>query len=297
MVVLEEALLQASTQHSTQHRHSIRHRVAIVALACVVCAGVASSQRGAASLPQRGAGLRQLTSRRTISRVRHSRTMREEATRIWLRHGVALTWTQQPRAECHRRSCRSCSTPTRLSKLGRGKYEDALAVTIFSGAPASSTSRCRAHFKCSRSFRRSPELKAVGERDLRGGPLIGRVVAHELGHVLLTTLSHSQTGLMRPVFGLRDVLSADDRMTDLSSVETDRLAMRFSLVPLESRRQARAVAPRLQVESAPPRVARLSPSPKRAARKARPPKRSARRRNGKGFEPAHGSVHPCPGQP
>ena len=37
---------------------------------------------------------------------------------------------------------------------------------------------------------------------------------------------------MRPVFGLRDVLSADDRTTALSSVETQRLAMRFSLVPL-----------------------------------------------------------------
>ncbi len=87
-------------------------------------------------------------------------------------------------------------------------------------------------------------IESGGERDLRGGLLIGRVVAHELGHVLLTTLAHSQTGLMRPVYGLKDVVSADDRMTDLSPVETDRLAMRFSLMPLESPREARAVAPR-----------------------------------------------------
>jgi hypothetical protein len=76
-------------------------------------------------------------------------------------------------------------------------------------------------------------LLDAGERDVRGGRLLGRIVAHELGHALLTTMVHSKTGLMRPVFGLKDVLSDDERLSDLTPVESNRLAMRFSLVPFD----------------------------------------------------------------
>jgi hypothetical protein len=52
--------------------------------------------------------------------------------------------------------------------------------------------------------------------------------------VLLTTLTHSDTGLMRPVFGLRDVLSADDETVSLTTIQAYRLMMRFSLVRLDT---------------------------------------------------------------
>ncbi len=182
--------------------------------------------------------------------------MRDEATRIWLRHGIALIWTQQPRAEC------IAVVPIvfdadGLSKLAGGKHKDALAVTVFSGASRIVYVSVPRAFEMLSQLREIMRIDSNGERDVRGGTLIGRVVAHELGHVLLTTMSHSKTGLMRPVFGLRDVLSADDRVTALSSIETQRLAMRFSLVPLggasttvardfrSSRRVASSTAPQL----------------------------------------------------
>ena len=38
---------------------------------------------------------------------------------------------------------------------------------------------------------------------------VGRVVAHELGHLLLRSVAHRQTGLMRNAFVARDVVSGD----------------------------------------------------------------------------------------
>ena len=39
---------------------------------------------------------------------------------------------------------------------------------------------------------------------------------------------------MRPVYGVSDALSAESRATELSNVDSDRLAMRFSLIPIDS---------------------------------------------------------------
>jgi Zn-dependent peptidase ImmA (M78 family) len=63
---------------------------------------------------------------------------------------------------------------------------------------------------------------------------MGRVVAHELGHVLLETTAHSATGLMRAIFDANDAMSPDERTTDLSTTESQQLAIRFSLVPLDA---------------------------------------------------------------
>jgi hypothetical protein len=208
---------------------SIRKSAAIIAITCSVCAGAAFSgqlhpYRDAASVCVR------LTSHDHLSGPA-LRTLEEEATRIWLRHGIELTWTQPVPNAC----------PTivavvfderELLKLAGGLRDEALARTLFLGRTQTIyVSVPRAFAMLAHLTAKNKTLDTVGERDFRGGTLLGRVVAHELGHVLLTTLSHSAEGLMRPVFGLRDVLSSDDATTRLSSVETNRLVMRFSLVP------------------------------------------------------------------
>jgi hypothetical protein len=162
------------------------------------------------------------------------RTIQHEASRIWLRHGVALTWTEQPAARCDTFE-EIVFDDDQLIKLAKGKVDTALARTVFLG-------RSRTiYVSAPRAFEMLAQLrdKAAhnvndGERDVRGGTLLGRIVAHELGHALLTTLAHSKSGLMRPVFGLKDVLSNDERLNDLTPVESNRLAMRFSLVPFDS---------------------------------------------------------------
>lgn len=162
------------------------------------------------------------------------KSLEQEASRIWIRQGIALSWAQPVPDTC----------PTIVSlvfderellKLAGGSRDEALARTVFLGrAQTIYVSASRAFVMLTQLTQQSKTLSSGGERDLRGGTLLGRVVAHELGHVLLTTLSHSKTGLMRPVFGLRDVLSADDVTTRLSSREMDRLEMRFSLVRIDS---------------------------------------------------------------
>ena len=160
------------------------------------------------------------------------KTIRNEASRIWLRHGVALAWTQAAAAHCDTVE-EIVFDDDELIKLAGGRVDTALARTVFLG-------RSRTiYVSVPRAFGMLAQLKDKfgssndGESDFRGGTLLGRVVAHELGHVLLTTLAHSKTGLMRPVFGLKDVLSDDDRMSDLTPAESNRLATRFSLVPFD----------------------------------------------------------------
>ena len=159
--------------------------------------------------------------------------LKEEATRIWIRHGIDLTWKQPVPATC------PMIVPVvfderELLKLAGGTIDSALARTVFLGRSQTIyVSAPRAFAMLSQLNQRYKALNNGGERDFRGGTLLGRVVAHELGHVLLTTTAHSQKGLMRPVFGLRDVLSSNEETTALSSIETNRLAMRFSLIPLD----------------------------------------------------------------
>ena len=160
-------------------------------------------------------------------------TLAAEATRIWIRHGVDLTWKQPVAATC----------PTIVSiifderallKLAGGMIDTALARTVFLGRSQTIyVSAPRAFAMLSQLKQQHQMFNNGGERDFRGGTLLGRVVAHELGHVLLTTTAHSEKGLMRPVFGLRDVLSSDEETTRLSAIETNRLAMRFSLIPFD----------------------------------------------------------------
>jgi hypothetical protein len=158
-------------------------------------------------------------------------TLQREASRIWLRHGVTLVWDHPAAAPCDTIE-EVVFNDEDLLRLAGGKRDNALARTVFLG-------RSRTIFiSAPRAFEMLGQLKdtfvdvaSTGERDFRGGTLLGRIVAHELGHALLTTLAHSKEGLMRPVFGLKDVLSDDERLNGLTSTESNRLALRFSLVP------------------------------------------------------------------
>jgi hypothetical protein len=156
-----------------------------------------------------------------------------EATRIWIRHGIDLTWKQPVPATCPT-IVSMVFDERELLKLAGGVRDTALARTVFLGRSQTIyVSVPRAFAMLSQLNQHNKTISSGGERDVRGGTLIGRVVAHELGHVLLTTTAHSEKGLMRPVFGLRDVLSAEQEATALSPIETNRLAMRFSLVPFD----------------------------------------------------------------
>lgn len=166
-------------------------------------------------------------------------TLREEAARIWLRHGVELTWTYPAPARC------DTVVPVmfdddKVRELS-GARSDALGLTEFFGLSRKIyMSAVRAFAMVGQIRGRTSPMETIGERDYRLGTLMGRALAHELGHVLLSTLEHSATGLMRPVFAARDALSVDASATDLTPVAAERLAARFSLIPLDDPRARQA---------------------------------------------------------
>ena len=216
---------------------SIRKSAAIVALASGVCSGGVFSKAFTGPLHLYREAAVVCVRVKTIDHVSGSamRTLQAEAARIWIRHGIDLSWTQPGPSTC--RTVVSIVFDEReLWILAGGTIDTALARTVFLGRSQTIyVSVPRAFAMLSHvNLQNNKALVGGNERDFRGGTLLGRVVAHELGHVLLTTLAHSDKGLMRPVFGLHDVLSTDEETTNLSTTETTRLAMRFSLIPLDA---------------------------------------------------------------
>jgi hypothetical protein len=206
----------------------IRRCVALIALACTGGTAVVADHQQ--PYRQSVAVCIQLTDRDGVSGPAF-RTLRDEATRIWLPHGIALVWTQPSPIGC------GAVVPVffddRLVRQTVGPdRRNALAVTVFSGRARIiyvSAPRAYAMLAVTREVASAPV--GGGQDDFRKGILLGRVVAHELGHALLQTMSHSDSGLMRPVFGAHDALSDVGGVTDLSAADESRLATRFALVP------------------------------------------------------------------
>ncbi len=158
--------------------------------------------------------------------------MQAEVERIWNRYSVKLSWLAPDHVrpdsganvdvvvvpdsrECGR--VRSTGRNTlgcfRFSRDGDSRP----LITIFAQhaqqlAGALSARMCR---------RRCPE--AWIER--LHATLLGRAVAHEIGHYLLGP-EHSSAGLMRAEFDPRDVLAGDPKMVSLTAPQVQRLTSR-----------------------------------------------------------------------
>ena len=67
-----------------------------------------------------------------------------------------------------------------------------------------------------------------GLKNLMLATLLGRTVAHELGHVLLNSSSHSDSGLMRAHYRANDVLRVQASAYTLNAAERGRLFTRLA---------------------------------------------------------------------
>jgi hypothetical protein len=67
-------------------------------------------------------------------------------------------------------------------------------------------------------------LRWIGAQEL--GRALGRVAAHEIGHVLLAAPDHQRHGLMRPTFQASDMVSPPRTKYQLSAMEIGRLQFR-----------------------------------------------------------------------
>jgi hypothetical protein len=126
------------------------------------------------------------------------RIMRQEAARIWAREGVALIFLTTEREGG------AGVSAVRLSFLGEvdGSYRDKPLYTL--GDFLRDEQRIRVSLTAAsrtvaqgRAAARGPQAPFVSALTL--GYVLGRAVAHEVGHVLLGT-AHSETGLMTAAF-------------------------------------------------------------------------------------------------
>jgi hypothetical protein len=77
-------------------------------------------------------------------------------------------------------------------------------------------------------LRRSSSGPFVGERDM--GRALGRVLAHEIGHVLLAVRQHDRAGLMRAIFTPVDLGSPSRESFRLTSNDLGRLRSRIQVM-------------------------------------------------------------------
>ena len=134
--------------------------------------------------------------------------MRKEVERIWRSAGIQFTWADRlPRSEPA--VDRVITIDVRDAGLGR----DALPPHALGGVPT-------VQGRMQQSVHVSPTavkqlLITAGVLPLDGrlastyARTVGRVIAHELGHLLLNGSEHHDVGLMRHSFVALDVLSTD----------------------------------------------------------------------------------------
>ena len=160
-------------------------------------------------------------------------SMIDEAASIWLKQGVVLEWLQpnvtRPVAAGR---LRALIVQKRLSTNG-SPAQAAIGELIRpeNGHPIALISiEIAQHMVSSRRGSEGAELIAVNE--MRLGIVLGRALAHEIGHHLLDTPTHARSGLMRPRFNafeltdLRDGTFALDR--DAASWLRTRGAQKFA---------------------------------------------------------------------
>lgn len=130
--------------------------------------------------------------------------LRDEAWAIWHRAGVTLRWVSGPQDQGSR-VLRVLVTPKLVGSSSAGHPEWAVGELLRfaqSGAIAvASIEGARRIVEDSGRLR--PDLPAA-VHDQRLGLVLGRAVAHEIGHFLLNTNTHAKRGLMRATFGSRE---------------------------------------------------------------------------------------------
>lgn len=166
----------------------------------------------------------------SITSHRISSDLKEEAVTIWRPYGVRLEWldADAPVAAAHALAVevwverdRARRNPTEWSAvLGRvdlnPEAEDWLKIRVSFDA----TERALTQWRTGRSSMNGVVL------DREMGRALGRVIAHEIGHVLLGPPHHDRTGLMRAVLPANELSEADRRPFRLAASGVDRLRAR-----------------------------------------------------------------------
>lgn len=151
-----------------------------------------------------------------------------ESNAIWAPHGVGLRWATPSDDGCDR----LISVKGNQDALA----EDATPESVLGWVPfVEGRARQLVFLRVSRARTLidalSPGTRPEALTELLVARLLGRSLAHELGHVLLNSRRHEDTGLMRARYRDRDVLSVATSAYTLNAVERARLVERTSGSP------------------------------------------------------------------
>jgi hypothetical protein len=155
--------------------------------------------------------------------------MVEECRRIWLAEGVSITWDAQARAGARHDVHVPVAFDDQELRKRAPAQADAFAVTIFSGREQRvvvSEGRVREWV----SHRVRSRVADSGDSmvlDAAVGRVLGRVMAHEFGHVLLRSASHADTGLMSASLQAHDLVPSKRALDTLSASERAYIKIRF----------------------------------------------------------------------
>ena len=157
------------------------------------------------------------------------RTLMSEAERIWRREGVKLTW---PRANQESSAPLRVLVIARRELLNRGAQgrwpvgelvpqtgQRALAIASIAGAE---------RVLVEANGRRLQLLDTPESDEYRLGVVLGRAVAHEIGHYLLATATHADRGLMRAAIEAREFADPGARTFALDDAAGAWLRQRLS---------------------------------------------------------------------
>jgi len=136
-----------------------------------------------------------------------------EVNVIWQQHGVTATNAASESATCDRRIL--------VKSESEALPEDGRTTTALAWVPFAGTYARRLIFLRLGHVRALVESLGPGQwpDGLRDGlvtKLAGRVVAHELGHILLNSREHERSGLMRDRYRAQDVLRTHPSAYSLS---------------------------------------------------------------------------------
>ena len=170
-------------------------------------------------------------------------SMKNEATAIWGPYGVWFRWEATPSlAQC---AWTQASFDVLLNRSPQPGWSTKqilgsthLALRAIDHVPIHIDREATEELLGSASVGQLARLlgrTSFGPEDI--GRALGRVLAHEVGHVLLAVRDHQPRGLMRPTFGAEDLLEPQRRFYTLSSAEVTRLRQRERVLDVDASQQ------------------------------------------------------------
>ena len=187
----------------------------MLAAGCIAILGLVSAQLPAGEQAPHGAAARASIRLQVVSTVplpdQMLETAIEEAAAIWAAYGVTVSATRQlVRPQDSRDEWITLvigdafqHEPGHTDRHGRRQ----LAGLVFAGGVPGTL--MTASWTVARDMAASTGAPRAAGGDALAARLLGRALAHEVGHYLLGTRDHAPRGLMRPAFTVRDVLAGD----------------------------------------------------------------------------------------